>query len=83
MATGEIHIIAILSPKGGKCFGIAFLKGIDGMSSDSTSTTNPFPTRAGFTYLITPTKLVIKDTGKGAKTVVEDLPYSIQDPCSC
>jgi hypothetical protein len=48
--------------------------GIPAMPSDSTSTTNPFPTRADFTYSITPTKLVIKDTGKGAKTVVEDLP---------
>jgi hypothetical protein len=44
------------------------------MLSDPAATTNPLSSQADFTYSITPTALVIKDTGKGAKTVLEDLP---------
>jgi len=29
MTTAEIRLIAALSPKGGNCFGIAFIKGVD------------------------------------------------------
>jgi hypothetical protein len=42
--------------------------------TDLVSTTNPAASRADFTYGITPTTLVITDTGQGAKSVVEDLP---------
>lgn len=34
---------------------------------------NPERTRADFTYSVTPTKLIIRDTGKGKKSVLEDL----------
>jgi hypothetical protein len=43
------------------------------MSSDPVSTTNPAASRADFTYAITPTTLVITDTGRGTKSVAEDL----------
>lgn len=43
------------------------------MACDSTSTTNPTAWRPDFTNSITPRTLVIKDTGKGKKTVLEDL----------
>ena len=44
------------------------------MSEDSTATKNPVTCQADFTYSITPKTLVIKDTGRGKKSVVEDLP---------
>jgi hypothetical protein len=44
------------------------------MRHDPASMLNPKPCQADFTYSISPTKLIIKDTGKGAKTVLEDLP---------
>jgi hypothetical protein len=44
------------------------------MPSDPVSTTNPGASRANFTYSIIPTALIIQDTGKGEKTVLEDLP---------
>lgn len=44
------------------------------MPEDSTSTKNPITSQADFTYSITPTTLTIKDSGKGKKSVVEDLP---------
>jgi hypothetical protein len=34
---------------------------------------NPERTKADFTYSMTPAKLVIRDTGKGEKSVIEDL----------
>ena len=43
------------------------------MPSDPVSTTNPTASRADFTYSITPTTLIVKDTGRDTKTVVEDL----------
>jgi hypothetical protein len=44
------------------------------MPSDPVSTINPAASRADFTYSITPTTLVITDTGRGTKSVAEDLP---------
>jgi hypothetical protein len=44
------------------------------MPTDLVSTTNPAASRADFTYGITPTTLGITDTGRGKKSVVEDLP---------
>jgi hypothetical protein len=44
------------------------------MPSDPVSTRNPSTNRADFTYLITPTTLIVTDTGRGAKSVAEDLP---------
>jgi hypothetical protein len=44
------------------------------MRQDPVSISNPKPCHADFTYSISPTKLVIKDIGKGVKTVLEDLP---------
>ena len=43
------------------------------MPPDPAHLTNPEHTRADFTYSITPTKLTIRDTGKGEKSVLEDL----------
>jgi predicted ATP-binding protein involved in virulence len=43
------------------------------MPEDSTTTKNPTATRADFTYSITTRTLIIKDTGQGKKTVLEDL----------
>jgi hypothetical protein len=40
------------------------------MRNDPPSQTNPKTCRAGFTYSISPTELVIKDTGRGSKTVL-------------
>jgi hypothetical protein len=39
---------------------------------------NPAATRVDFTYAITPRTLVIKDTSKGSKTVIEDLPVVLR-----
>jgi hypothetical protein len=44
------------------------------MPHDWTATTNPLQSAADFTYSVTPTTLTIKDSGKGKKSVVEDLP---------
>ena len=44
------------------------------MPEDSTAKKNPAATWADFTYSITPRTLVIKDTGRGTKSVIEDLP---------
>jgi len=45
------------------------------MPEDSTTTINPASSQADFAYYsITPTRLTIKDSGKGKKSVVEDLP---------
>jgi hypothetical protein len=44
------------------------------MRSDPPSAANPTTSRADFMYSISPTRLTIKDTGKGAKTVLDDLP---------
>jgi hypothetical protein len=41
---------------------------------DPVAIANPELRRADFTYSITPTKMVICDTGKGEKSVIEDLP---------
>jgi hypothetical protein len=48
------------------------------MSEDSTGTKNPTATRADFTYSITPRTLIITNTGKGKKSVVEDLSAVLQ-----
>jgi hypothetical protein len=44
------------------------------MPYDPANLTSPERCPADFTYSITPTKLIIHDTGKGQKSVVEDLP---------
>jgi hypothetical protein len=44
------------------------------LPQDLVTIANPELCRADFTYSITPTKLVICDTGKGEKSVIEDLP---------
>jgi hypothetical protein len=44
------------------------------MRHEPASMLNPEPCQADFTYSISPTKLVIKDTGQVAKTVLEDMP---------
>jgi hypothetical protein len=48
------------------------------MPSDPVYTTNPAASRADFTYSITPTTLVITDTGRGTKSVADDLEAVLQ-----
>jgi hypothetical protein len=47
--------------------------GREELPEDPLAVANPEPCRADFTYSITPTKLVICDTGKGETSVIEDL----------
>jgi hypothetical protein len=46
--------------------------------AESDKPSNPLASQADFTYSIIPTALVIQDTGKGEKTVLEDLPAVLQ-----
>ena len=48
------------------------------MPEDSTAKKNPTATLADFSYSITPRTLVITDTGKGKKTILEDLSAMLQ-----
>jgi hypothetical protein len=43
------------------------------LPQDPVAIANPERTKADFTYSMTPAKLVIRDTGKGEKSVIEDL----------
>lgn len=48
------------------------------MPPEPVSTINSAASRADFTYSIIPKALVVQDTGKGKKTVLEDLPAVLQ-----
>lgn len=45
---------------------------------DPVTIGNPCRCKADFSYSITPTKLIIRDTGKGTKSVLDDLPAVIR-----
>jgi hypothetical protein len=44
------------------------------LPQDPVAIANPERCRGDFTYSMTPTKLIVRDTGKGERSVLEDLP---------